>query len=148
MCRVARSWCALLALSLLAHSAYAAWTAYQWGSGGSWVPTAQREIIIYAPGFYKFYATDGGEGGALQDIQRIFVHPSIGSGEVVVHILRDPNCGGGPGCTELGSLDLTNATSGVLAECRIAGDAATLDEVRATDLTGPMVVDGGFQHPV
>jgi hypothetical protein len=73
---------------------------------------------------------------------------NIASGEVVVHILRDPNYGGGPGCTELGSLDITNATSGVLGECRIAGDAATLDEVRAIDLTGPVVVDGAFEYPV
>jgi len=38
-----------------------AWEAIPWGgTPTTWEPTQGRQIVILAPGTYKFYATDGG----------------------------------------------------------------------------------------
>lgn len=97
MSRVTRSGCALIAMPMLVSSAFADWTAYAWETSGSWEPTPSHEIRINAPGQYKFFATSGGPGDALDEIRGVFLDANITSGEVVVHIIRDPNYGGGRG---------------------------------------------------
>ncbi len=148
MSRVTRSWCALIAMHLLTSSAFAEWTVYQWGTGGSWSPTQSHGIRINAPGEYKVYATSGGPGHALDVIDSVSLAENIAPGEVIVHIIRDPNYGGGPGCTDLGSVDITAATPGVLGECRIAGDAATQDDIRATSVSSLLEVAGNVENRI
>jgi hypothetical protein len=117
----------VLAAAACLTSSAVAWEAIRWGdpNSGAWVPTADHKIRILAPGTYKFYATTGSNDGVLADFADVFVDPNIPSGAVTLTIARDPNYGGGAGCTELGALDLTAASSSVVAELRVAGDAAT-----------------------
>lgn len=114
------SWSALAVLIFSVPMANAQWTAHQWGPGGSWNPAGNREIHILAPGTYKFYVTDGGPNGSLADIRGVFVDPNVPSGTVTVHIARDPNTGGGPGVSELGTIALSAASDSIVAECRVA----------------------------
>jgi hypothetical protein len=126
-----------------------AWEAFRWGSsGGAWVPTQDNGIRVIEPGTYKFYATTGGTGGALAEINRLDVDPEIGAGLVKVYILRDPTTGGGPGCTDLGGIDLTGASSSQIAECRVANDAATLTGLTFDKLSGPCDVAGSIENAV
>ncbi|MBK9129016.1 MAG: hypothetical protein IPM13_14625 [Phycisphaerales bacterium] len=98
-----------------------AWEAIPWGgTPTTWQPTPGREIVILAPGTYRFYATDGGPNGSLDEIVGVYADSEIDPGTVTVHIARDLNTGGGPGVSELGTIALSAASDSIVAECRVA----------------------------
>lgn len=140
----------VLAMAVGLTSSALAWEAIRWGSsGGAWIPTQEREIIILASGTYKFYATAGGAGGDLAEINSVFADADIPAGVVTVSIVRDPATSSDPnGCTALGGIDLGAASESDIPECRVQADAATITGLTFNTLSGPLTVGGDIDHAV
>lgn len=127
-----------------------AWEAIRWNGGSSgWTyDEQQKRIEITAPGTYKFYATNGGANGTLDEIVDVAVDANVAPGAVIVSVVRDPATGGGPGCTTLGGIDLTSASASEIVECRVLNNAATMSPIRADKLTTVLNVGGAVTNDV
>lgn len=131
MCkRVVRSSFTLAVGVLLTQNALG-WQAIEWSGAdpNNWHALPNRTIEIYAAGTYMFYATTGGPNDPPAEINGITV-PSTLAGRVEVRLVRAPGTGNTSACTDLGAVDLVKAAPGVLGECRIGNNAATLDSIR------------------
>jgi hypothetical protein len=103
------------------------WHPWEWDNLPGWTYNADgRTITVTQPGAYRFFCTLGDPNGPLADLQNLTA-PGV-NGTVTVSIIR----AGGvhlPGCTALGQMDLAGATTSVIAELRVAGDAGTLGPI-------------------
>ena len=127
----------LLAFSFMASTAYATIEEWTSVSSGFTIYQYEKQILITAPGTYKFQSYDG---DTPDDIRWIRVQSGV-SGTVEVHVYQDPNDGDGVGAADLKECNLLNAGTGELAsESDVICDNITGEIEIGGDLDGHNIV--------
>ena len=111
-----------------------------WSGTPGDVTITGNDAEIFAAGTFKF-ESEVTPGGALDVIGNITVNSSV-TGTVTVYIERDTD-NDSPGATNVGSINLTNATTGDLAELRITGNLGSGGPSTVTAVTGAVVIGDG-----
>ena len=144
---MSRKWITVLVCALSAAAgAHATNWITVWEATGTYnlLQDPWRTVEITSDGVFKIQAT--GDHDGLGEIWSITVAYYV-TGTVEVSILRDPNEGGYWGAYDVRVLNLSGNATTVIAECRVAHDLATDDNVVAGTL-GTTTVGNAIGHDI
>ena len=114
----------------------------EWGPATSgFVIYDDDTVKITAAGTYYFQAYDG---DTATDINNIYITEGGIGGTVTIHIYQDPNDANGVGAANVKQIDLSGATTGIIARLYISGNLATQGHINCTNITGNIEVDGSL----
>ncbi|MFH1745771.1 MAG: hypothetical protein ABIG44_01875 [Planctomycetota bacterium] len=143
-----RTFVGAVVLAALASSALADNEITVWYATGTYlVEQDAHTVLITSAGTFKVQATDGAN---LGHIRSITVAPDV-SGTVNLYILRDPEEGGGNGAQDVEWVNLSNATTGNIAELRVLrylGHDEGAEDTQAAAIAGTFIVGKAVEKDV